>query len=134
MTIDGEATEIAVNKQVVLLSNAHVADFAREQLGILLPVWRMWPQVMALKASSTPPPMTRLIGHAHRTLAIKPLPDGRVMVSGGWRGRWDEATGQGEPITEQVEGNRLEAVAVYPALGGSACARGKHRPRRDDLG
>ena len=60
--------------------------------------------------------MTRLIGHAHRTLAIKPLPDGRVMVSGGWRGRWDEATGQGEPIAEQVEGNRQEAVAVYPAL------------------
>ena len=48
VTIDGEATEIAVNKQVVLLSNAHVADFAREELGILLPVWRMWPQVMAL--------------------------------------------------------------------------------------
>ncbi len=60
--------------------------------------------------------MTRLIGHAHRTLAIKPLPDGRVMVSGGWRGRWDKATGQGEPIAEQVEGNRQEAVAVYPAL------------------
>ena len=38
------------------------------------------------------------------------------MVSGGWRGRWDKATGQGEPITEQVEGNRQEAVAVYPAL------------------
>ncbi len=115
VTIDGEATEIAVNKQVVLLSNAHVADFAREQLGISLPIWRMWPQVMALKAD-IPPPMTRLIGHAHRTLAIKPLPDGRVMVSGGWRGRWDKATGQGEPIAEQVEGNRQEAVTVYPAL------------------
>ena len=38
---------------------------------------------MALEAR-IPPPMTRLIGHAHRTLAIKPLPDGRVMVSGGW--------------------------------------------------
>ena len=70
---------------------------------------------MALRAD-IPPPMSHLIGHAHRTLAIKPLPDGRVMVSGGWRGRWDEATGQGEPVAEQVEGNRLEAVAVYPAL------------------
>ena len=38
------------------------------------------------------------------------------MISGGWRGRWSEATGQGEPIAEQVEGNRREAVAVYPAL------------------
>ena len=114
-TIDGEDTEIEVGKQVILLSNAHAAGFARDNLGIELPLWRMWPQVMAL-ASDNPPPMTHLIGHAHRTLAIKPLPDGRVMVSGGWRGRWNEATGQGEPIAEQVEGNRREAVAVYPAL------------------
>ena len=80
-----------------------------------LPIWRMLPQVMALRAD-IPPPMTHLIGHAQRTLAIKPLPDGRVMVSGGWRGRWDAATGRGVPVAEQVEGNRLEAVAVYPAL------------------
>ncbi len=113
--IDGEAAEIPVGEQVILLSNAHVGEFVAEQLGLRLPIWRMWPQVMALRAD-IPPPMTHLIGHAHRTLAIKPLPDGRVMVSGGWRGRWDERTGQGEPTAEQVEGNRLEAVAVYPAL------------------
>ena len=119
VTIAGQPAEIPVGKQVILLSNAHAADFVAEQLGITLPVWRMWPQVMALRAD-IPPPMTHLIGHAHRTLAIKPLPDGRVMVSGGWRGRWDARTGQGEPIAEQVEGNRLEAVAVYPALAGLA--------------
>ena len=117
--IAGEPAEIPVGKQVILLSNAHAADFVAENLGITLPVWRMWPQVMALRAD-IPPPMTHLIGHAHRTLAIKPLPDGRVMVSGGWRGRWDERTGQGEPLADQVEGNRLEAVAVYPALAGLA--------------
>ena len=114
-TINGEDTEIEVGKQVILLSNAHAAGFVPDNLGIELPIWRMWPQVMAL-AADIPPPMTHLIGHAHRTLAIKPLPDGRVMVSGGWRGRWNESTGQGEPIAEQVEGNRLEVVAVYPAL------------------
>ncbi len=113
--IDGADAEIAVGKRVILLSNAHSADFVRAALGIALPIWRMWPQVMAL-AADIPPPMTHLIGHAHRTLAIKPLPDGRVMISGGWRGRWDERSGQGEPIPEQVEGNRQEAVAVYPAL------------------
>ena len=113
--INGESAEIPVGKQLILLSNAHVADFAREQLGVTLPVWRMFPQVMALSAD-IPPPMTHLIGHAHRTLSIKPLPDGRVMVSGGWRGRLNPRTGRGEPIAEQVEGNRLEAVAVYPAL------------------
>ena len=117
--IAGEPAEIPVGKQVILLSNAHAADFVAENLSITLPVWRMFPQVMALRAD-IPPPMTHLIGHAHRTLAIKPLPDGRVMVSGGWRGRWNERTGQGEPLADQVEGNRLEAVAVYPALAGLA--------------
>ncbi|MCY4019594.1 MAG: FAD-binding oxidoreductase [Chloroflexi bacterium] len=113
--IDGVDTDIEVGKQVILLSNAHVAGFLRDNIGIELPVWRMWPQVMAL-AVDMPPPMTHLIGHAHRTLAIKPLPDGRVMVSGGWRGRWDERAGCGQPVAQQVEGNRLAAVAVYPAL------------------
>lgn len=113
--IDGETVDVPVGEQVILLSNAHVAAFVTEQLGLTLPIWRMLPQVMALRAD-IPPPMTHLIGHAHRTLAIKPLPDGRVMVSGGWRGRWDETAGQGQPVAEQVEGNRLEAVAVYPAL------------------
>ncbi|MCE2472872.1 MAG: FAD-binding oxidoreductase [Anaerolineae bacterium] len=113
--IDGSPVDVPVGERIILLSNAHVGAFVAEYLGLELPIWRMLPQVMALRAD-IPPPMRRLIGHAHRTLAIKPLPDGRVMVSGGWRGRWDETTGRGQPVAEQVEGNRLEAVAVYPAL------------------
>ena len=114
--VDGETVEIPVGEKVILLSNAHVGDFVSENSSDLqLPIWRMLPQVMALRAD-IPPPMTHLIGHAHRTLAIKPLPDGRVMVSGGWRGRWDAASGRGIPIPDQVEGNWLEAVAVCPAL------------------
>ena len=113
--IEGQPTDIAVGKGVILLSNAHIADIVRAHLDLQLPIWRMWPQVMALEAR-IPQPMTHLIGHAHRTLAIKPLLDNRVMISGGWRGRWDATTGLGEPVAEQVEGNRQDAVAVYPAL------------------
>ena len=113
--VDNKHIEIPVGEQVTLLSNAHIASFVRQQLGLELPIWRMLPQVMALEAQ-VPPPMQHLIGHAHRTLAIKPLPDGRVMISGGWRGRWNKATNQGEPIAQQVEGNRQEAIAVYPSL------------------
>ncbi len=114
-TIDGEGAIIPIREGLILLSNAHIAGFIERELGAQLPIWRMLPQVMALRPD-IPPPMTHLIGHAHRTLAIKPLPDGRVMISGGWRGRWDERSGRGQPIAEQVEGNRREAVAVYPAL------------------
>ena len=118
-TISGEGAIIPVGEGLILLSNAHIAGFIEGELGAQLPIWRMLPQVMALRAD-IPPPMTHLIGHAHRTLAIKPLPDGRVMISGGWRGRWDERSGRGIPIAEQVEGNRREAVAVYPALEDAA--------------
>lgn len=114
-TIDGEETHIPVGKQVILVSNYHVLPFVEEHLNIHLPLWRMLPQVMALQPMDKMP-MTHLIGHAHRTLAIKPLLDNRVMISGGWHGQWNEKTGQGEPIAEQVEGNRQEAIAVYPSL------------------
>ena len=119
--IAGAQADFPVGKQLILLSNAHIAGFVQRELAVQLPIWRMLPQVMALEAAM-PPPMTHLIGHAHRTLAIKPLLDGRVMISGGWRGRWDTATGRGIPIPEQVEGNRQEALAVYPALAGLAVA------------
>ncbi|MCY3583549.1 MAG: FAD-binding oxidoreductase [Chloroflexi bacterium] len=117
--VASEQADFPVEQQLVLLSNAHIVDFVRHHLAVQLPIWRILPQVLALEAGE-PPPMTRLIGHAHRTLAIKPLPDGRVMISGGWRGRWDEATGRGLPVAEQVEGNRQEALAVYPSLAGLA--------------
>ena len=121
--ISGEPTEIAVGKQVILLSNAHVAGFVERHLGVQLPIYRMLPQVMALEAR-IPPPMTHLIGHAHRTLAIKPLPDGRVMVSGGWRGRWDEATGQGEPVAAAGRGQSARGGRGLSGAGGFAGGRG----------
>jgi len=114
-SIDGEEMRIPVNKKVILLSNYHVVPFVKQHLNIELPFWRMLPQVMALEAIN-PMPIKHLIGHAHRTLAIKPLLDNRVMISGGWHGRWNESTQQGDPIPEQVEGNRQEAIAVYPNL------------------
>lgn len=114
-TINGEETRISVDKQLILLSNYHILPFVQEHLGITLPLWRMLPQVMALQPID-PMPMTHLTGHAHRTLAIKPLLDNRVMISGGWHGKWNEELAVGKPIPEQVEGNRQEAVAVYPSL------------------
>ncbi len=114
-SVDGEETHIPVGKQVIMLSNTHTASFVQKNLVIELPLWRMLPQVMALKPMGKMP-MTHLIGHAHRTLAIKPLLDNRVMISGGWHGQWDDEKGHGIPIPEQVEGNRQQAVAVYPSL------------------
>jgi sarcosine oxidase, subunit beta len=113
VTAKGE--HIEVGEAALLLTNAHAPGFVREELGVTLPVWSMLPQVL-LTEPLDPPPVSHLIGHERRTLAIKPIPGGQVMISGGWRGRWDAKTGQGEVIPAQVAGNLAEAAAVYPAL------------------
>lgn len=106
---------IEVGEAALLLTNTHALGFVRDALGVTLPVWSMLPQVL-LTEPLDPPPVAHLVGHERRTLAVKPLPGGQVMISGGWRGRWDSQTGQGEVIPAQVAGNLAEAAAVFPAL------------------
>jgi sarcosine oxidase subunit beta len=115
VTAAGE--HIAVGEAALLLTNAHAPGFVHEQLGVTLPVWSMLPQVLLMEPLN-PPPVGRLIGHERRTLAMKPVPGGQVMISGGWHGRWDAQAGQGAVIPEQVAGNLAEAAAVYPSLAG----------------
>jgi sarcosine oxidase subunit beta len=115
VTAAGE--HIAVGEAALLLTNAHVPGFVRDQLGVTLPVWSMLPQVL-LTEPLDEPPVAHLIGHERRTLAMKPVPDRRVMISGGWHGRWDAQVGQGEVIPAHVASNLAEAAAVYPALAG----------------
>lgn len=112
---------LAVDRMVLLLSNTHVPEVLAQR-DITLPVWHMLPQVVVTEPV-TPMPIHHLIGHAHRRLAMKSTPDGRVMISGGWRGRWDLATRRGEPQSDQVHGNVAEAVAVYPCLAGVQVAQ-----------
>ncbi|WP_116050992.1 NAD(P)/FAD-dependent oxidoreductase [Amycolatopsis palatopharyngis] len=107
---DGE--RIDVGEAVVLLNNTGVADLAAG-LDVPLPLWWLVPQVLTVKAAG--PVCRHLIGHDHRVLSMKPL-DGSVMISGGWRGRWNPDTQRGEPIQDNVDRNIAEARAVFPAL------------------
>ena len=108
-------SRIPVGKAVLLASNNHALRFVQEQLGVALPLFTMYPQVMHT-APIDPMPLNHLIGHAHRTLAMKPSPGNHVMISGGWHGRFNPETGQIESVSVQVEGNRLEAVAAFPVI------------------
>ena len=119
--ITAQQERLGVGRTLLLLSNTSVPDFLDSQCGITLPVWGILPQVV-LTGPVTPMPVRHLIGHAHRRLAMKAMPDGRVMISGGWRGRWNSTIGQGETQPDQVRGNVGEAVAVYPCLEGVAVA------------
>lgn len=119
--ITARQERIPVRRSLVLLSNTHLPGFFQTRLGITLPVWRILPQIV-LTAPVEPVPVRHLIGHAHRRLAMKATPDGGLMISGGWRGRWNPDTERGEALPEQIRGNVAEAVAVYPSLEGVAVA------------
>jgi sarcosine oxidase, subunit beta len=109
---------ITVERCLLVLCNTHVPEMLQAQLGLTLPVWRMLPQVVLVEPL-TSVSVRHLIGHAHRRLAMKSNPDGRVMISGGWRGHWNPTTRRGDLQEDQVRGNVAEAVAVYPALEGA---------------
>jgi sarcosine oxidase subunit beta len=119
--ITARQERIPVRRSLVLLSNTHIPAFLHARFGITLPVWRILPQIV-LTAPVDPLPVWHLIGHAHRRLAMKATPDQGVMISGGWRGRWNPDTERGETLPDQVRGNVAEAVAVYPGLDGVAVA------------
>jgi sarcosine oxidase subunit beta len=108
ITADGDA--VGWSAGALLAVNAAAVDLVAP-LGVELPVFAVYPQVL-VTVPVPAPLVSHLIGHAHRRLALKMLPGGEVMITGGWLGR------DGAVDPEQVRGNLAEAVAVFPALGG----------------
>lgn len=112
---------IGVHGGVLLLNNTGVPSLVSSSFGRTLPVWTVYPQAMSTDPLDAAP-FHSLFGHAHRRLALKMLPDQSVMISGGWRGRWNPERGEAEPLPESVRANFAEAVRVFPALDGLAPA------------
>jgi sarcosine oxidase subunit beta len=115
-TVVTPSDQVAVERGVVVVCNARVPELLAT-LGVRVPVFPVVPQVVVTRPVQ-PQPVHHLIGHAHRRLALKALPDGRLMVTGGWLGSWDPATGRAEVIDEHVTGNLADAVAVFPRIAG----------------
>ena len=115
--ITSEGERVPVGKAVLLASNSHSQSALQDEFNITLPMWRLQPQVLHTTPVD-PMPLRHLIGHAHRTLAMKVSSENRVMVSGGWHGVLNPTTGRVEPVAEQVAGNLAQAAAVYPSLAG----------------
>lgn len=112
---DGDRIE--VGREVLLLNNAGVVPLLSDVFDRRLPVWSIYPQAMSTEPAAEAP-FRSLFGHHHRPLALKMLPNGSVMLSGGWRGRRNPETGEGETLPSAVEGNWAEAVRIFPALEG----------------
>ncbi|MCB0012136.1 MAG: FAD-binding oxidoreductase [Anaerolineales bacterium] len=115
--ITAEEERIPVDGELLLLNNTGAVAMLAREFDLKLPIYPILPQVM-LTERVEPMPVRHLIGHAHRRLAIKNNPDGRVMISGGWLGQVDETTGRFHTVPTEIMGNLAEAQAVYPALEG----------------
>lgn len=112
-----DGSDLAVGKGVLIVANTGTPELLERSLGVRLPVWRVFPQAL-LTSPVQDAPFTSLIGHAHRRLALKMVPGGSVMASGGWRGRWNAELCRGEPVSERVADNWSEATMVFPELAG----------------
>ncbi|MFC7405649.1 NAD(P)/FAD-dependent oxidoreductase [Georgenia alba] len=113
VTRSGETHE--ADEAVVLLNNSGAAALAATVDGAPLPFWRMVPQALTVRTTGTSP-VRHLVGHHNRALSLKTLGPHELMVTGGWRGVWDERAGAGSTVESAIRGNLAEARAVYPDL------------------
>lgn len=116
-TRDGRRFE--VGRVVMFATNAGLGELLKTVAGVAVPFFDVLPQALVTEPVEAMP-VRHLIGHLERRLAIKALPGGEVMITGGWLGRRNDATGMGEAIPDAVARNLAEAVAVVPSLEGVA--------------
>ena len=109
-------TAVEIGRGLLLLANGGIAELVARDLDCHQPTWTIYPQVV-MSTPAAPAPFRSLIGHFHRPVALKIVAGGAVMLSGGWRGRWNAADGRPETIPASVTGNWAEAVSLFPAIG-----------------
>lgn len=110
-----DGSTLTARRGVFVLVNSYARELLAESFGLHLPVWRMQPQVMLVRARDGYRP-DHLVGHFTRRLAVKVLPDGLIMISGGRRGDWDVAGDVGVADQGEASANLADAAAVIPAL------------------
>lgn len=115
--ITDRGERIPVGRAVLVLANPAVASLIADW--IALPVWNMPFQVLVSQPMDHVP-VRHLVGHAHRTLSLKPEAGKRLMISGGHAGEWDANTGTGRAREAGIAANMADAVAAYPSLEGLA--------------
>jgi len=114
--LDDGAQAVYARRGIVVTTNLTSRRIIEKSTGFTLPIWQTFPQAALLRSANTPD-IPYLTGHASRTLSVKTLDDGIIMLSGGWRGRWNTRTGAGEVIPTNLEGNIRELTATFPHLG-----------------
>ncbi len=116
--VTADERRIEVDSAVIVAANQGTAELVAP-LGAKITTFPVLPQAL-VTAPLAPPVVRHLIGHAHRRLALKSLPGGELMITGGWLGRWNAELGHGEVDPSAVAGNLAEASAVFPRLAAVA--------------
>ena len=101
---------------VLIAANSMTPELLAENFDYRLPTWTVYPQAIWLR-SEHQPQCPFLIGHDSRVLSMKLVQDHTIQLSGGWRGRYDEATGVGAPVEKNVAASIAQLEATFPGLG-----------------
>lgn len=114
---------VPVGDQLVILANRGAPELLRPLLRPheLAPLWPFMPQMLYV-TNPERRTVNHLLGHKHRKLAIKQLPDGSMMLSGGWSVERD-AGGRLTGSLSAVSLNLADAIATLPFLDRSAFDR-----------
>jgi sarcosine oxidase subunit beta len=107
--VDSIALTTSTEEQITARSALIATGVHTDALIPGLPTFEVYPQAIVTE-SMNEPPVRHLIGHEERPLAIKALPDGRVMITGGRLGA------KGKTSQEEVAANLADAIAMFPSL------------------
>ncbi len=115
---DGEI--VPVGQQLILVANAGLRGILGPVLNAdeLMPVFDLMPQMMYV-TNPEGRKVNHLLGHLHRRLAIKQLPDGTVMLSGGVSVAYD-AEGKWEGSLSATAINLNDAIQTMPFIDRSS--------------
>lgn len=117
--IEGGET-IPFNSQLILVANAGNPALLEPLLKPeeKQPVWSIMPQMMYV-TNPEGRKINHLLGHKNRRLAVKQLPDGTIMLSGGWGVERNEGGGLTGSLSAAAL-NLNDAIATFPFLDRSA--------------
>jgi sarcosine oxidase subunit beta len=84
------------------------------RIGVEVPVKPYGLQMMCTEPVS--PFLTPVIGCRGRNLSIKQMPQGQVVIGGGWSGTPDMARDRGWPQYTSIQGSAGDFTAIFPHL------------------
>lgn len=100
-------------RQVLIAAGIWSKEITKS-LGVNLPIKLRINQMMVTDQS--PPLIKHMITHVNGNLTLKQLPEGSIIIGGGWPGKGDLITNTKGPTYESIIGNASLARRVVPSM------------------